>query len=57
MDLLIFCNFLKIFEDSGFLLEFCECGRFCSKSGLPGESGTALFKDRDYYCRVPNTGD
>jgi hypothetical protein len=44
-------NILRILDFVGIIWTFC------SKSGLPGESGTALFEDRDYYCRVPNTGD
>ena len=49
-------NFLKIFGYSGFLLDIClDLGGFAVKLGSSGGAGTALFKDRDYYCRVPNT--
>jgi len=42
-------NFLKYFEDSGFLLDVLGFGGgFAVKLGSPGRSGTALFKDRDY---------
>ena len=52
-----FClDFLKIFGYSGFCWMFLDLEEgFAVKLGSPGGSGTALFKDRDYYCRMPNT--